>query len=69
MIIKNVNIITKCEILNNYCIEIKDGVISNIAKNIDTDKVNFSFVNSTQPVLIEPEEEVKYKYIIMPVRV
>ena len=37
MIIKNVNIITKCEILNNYCIEIKDGVISNIAKNIDTD--------------------------------
>ena len=40
-----------------------------VLKNINTDKVNFSFVNATQPVLIEPEGETKYKYIIMPVRV
>lgn len=40
-----------------------------VLKNVSTDKVNFSFVNATQPVLIEPEGETKYKYIIMPVRV
>ncbi len=40
-----------------------------VLKNINTDKVIFSFVNETQPVLIEPEGETKYKYIIMPVRV
>ena len=35
MIIKNVNIITNNEILNNYCIEISDGKIINIASCID----------------------------------
>jgi len=40
-----------------------------VFKNINTDKVNFSFVNATQPVLVEPEGQTKYKYIIMPVRV
>lgn len=40
-----------------------------VLKNVNTDKVNFSFVNATQPVLIEPEGNTKYKYIIMPVRV
>ena len=37
MIIKNVNIITRSEILNNYCIEINDGTITNIAKDINAD--------------------------------
>ena len=37
MIIKNVNIITRNKILNNYCIEINDGIITNIAKDISTD--------------------------------
>ncbi len=40
-----------------------------VLKNINTDKVSFSFVNTTQPVLIEPEGKTNYKYIIMPVRV
>lgn len=43
--------------------------VIDVLKSIDTDKVNFSFVNATQPVLIEPEGNTKYKYIIMPVRV
>ena len=37
MILKNVNIITRNKILNNYCIEINDGIITNIAKDISTD--------------------------------
>ncbi len=43
--------------------------LTDVLKSIDTDKVSFSFVNATQPVLIEPEGNTKYKYIIMPVRV
>jgi hypothetical protein len=29
---------------------------------------SFSFVNSSQPVLVEPEGKEQYKYVIMPVR-
>jgi len=37
MIIKNVNIITTSQILNNYCIEINDGKIIDIKKDIKCD--------------------------------
>lgn len=42
--------------------------IIDVLKNISTDKVSFSFVNASQPVLIEPVGDDKFKYVIMPVR-
>lgn len=42
--------------------------IIDVLKNIGTEKVSFSFVNASQPVLIEPVGEVTFKYVIMPVR-
>ena len=42
--------------------------IIDVLKNIGTDKVSFSFVNSSQPVLVEPVGDVMFKYVIMPVR-
>ncbi len=46
----------------------KPQYIIDVLKNIKTDKVSFSFVNASQPVLIEPVEETKFKYVIMPMR-
>jgi len=42
--------------------------IIDVLKNISTEKVSFSFVNSSQPVLIEPVGDNTFKYVIMPVR-
>ena len=42
--------------------------IIDVLKNVSTEKVAFSFVNSSQPVLIEPVGDPTFKYVIMPVR-
>ncbi|WP_424245562.1 DNA polymerase-3 subunit beta [Elusimicrobium posterum] len=42
--------------------------VLDVLKNISADKVEFSFVNAAQPVLIEAVNVDKYKYVIMPVR-
>ncbi|MCQ2410320.1 MAG: DNA polymerase III subunit beta [Elusimicrobiaceae bacterium] len=42
--------------------------IIDVLKNISTDKVSFSFVNASQPVLVEPVGDDTFKYVIMPVR-
>lgn len=46
----------------------KPQYIIDVLKNISVDKVVFSFVNSSQPVLIEPVEDSAFKYVIMPMR-
>ena len=43
--------------------------IIDVLKNVGTEKVSFSFVNASQPVLIEPVEKTDLKYVIMPVRI
>ena len=43
--------------------------IIDVLKNVGSEKVTFSFVNASQPVLIEPVNDVQLKYVIMPVRV
>lgn len=43
--------------------------IIDVLKNIGSEKVSFSFVNSSQPVLIEPVNNKELKYVIMPVRI
>ncbi len=42
--------------------------IIDVLKNVGEEKVSFSFVNASQPVLIEPVENTTFKYVIMPVR-
>ncbi len=42
--------------------------IIDVLKNIGADKVSFSFVNASQPVLVEPVGDSMFKYVIMPVR-
>ncbi len=42
--------------------------IIDVLKNIATEKVSFSFVNASQPVLVEPVGDTMFKYVIMPVR-
>lgn len=42
--------------------------ILDVLKNIGSDKVSFSFVNASQPVLVEPVDDSTVKYVIMPVR-
>ena len=42
--------------------------IIDVLKNINTEKVSFSFVNASQPVLVEPVGKDTFKYVIMPVR-
>ncbi|MBR4681729.1 MAG: DNA polymerase III subunit beta [Elusimicrobiaceae bacterium] len=42
--------------------------IIDVLKNIGSDKVSFSFVNASQPVLVEPVGDTTFKYVIMPVR-
>jgi DNA polymerase-3 subunit beta len=39
-----------------------------VLKMISSENVIFSFANASQPVLVEPEENQRYKYVIMPVR-
>ena len=43
--------------------------IIDVLKNIRSEKVSFSFVNASQPVLIEPVDNKELKYVIMPVRI
>ena len=43
--------------------------IIDVLKNVGSEKVSFSFVNASQPVLIEPVEAKELKYVIMPVRI
>lgn len=50
----------ECAFNPNYIID--------VLKNINAEKVSFSFVNASQPVLIEPVGEISFKYVIMPVR-
>ncbi len=42
--------------------------IIDVLKNISSEKVSFSFVNASQPVLVEPVGENTFQYVIMPVR-
>ncbi len=42
--------------------------IIDVLKNITSEKVSFSFINSSQPVLVEPVGDTTFKYVIMPVR-
>ena len=42
--------------------------IIDVLKNMNADKVAFSFVNASQPVLVEPVGDATLKYVIMPVR-
>lgn len=46
----------------------KPQFIIDVLKNINTEKVSFSFVNAAQPVLVEPVGEKIFKYVIMPMR-
>lgn len=46
----------------------KPQYIIDVLKNVVADKVSFSFVNASQPVLIEPVGESTFKYVIMPMR-
>ncbi|MBP5429510.1 MAG: DNA polymerase III subunit beta [Elusimicrobiaceae bacterium] len=46
----------------------KPQYIIDVLKTVTTDKVLFSFVNASQPVLIEPAGEAIFKYVIMPMR-
>ncbi len=43
--------------------------IIDVLKNVGSEKVGFSFVNASQPVLIEPVGKDDLKYVIMPVRI
>ena len=43
--------------------------IMDVLKNVGSEKVSFSFINSSQPVLIEPVGNEELKYVIMPVRI
>lgn len=43
--------------------------IIDVLKNIGSEKVSFSFINASQPVLIEPVDNADLKYVIMPVRI
>ena len=42
--------------------------VLDVLKNIPSEKVEFSLINSAQPVLIEAVGQTKFKYVIMPVR-
>ena len=46
----------------------KPQYIIDVLKTISGDKVVFSFVNGSQPVLIEPVGDNSFKYVIMPMR-
>ncbi len=46
----------------------KPQYIIDVLKTLQTDKVSFSFVNASQPVLIEPVGDAVFKYVIMPMR-
>ncbi len=46
----------------------KPQYIIDVLKNISAEKVSFSFVNASQPVLIEPVDDPTFKYVIMPMR-
>lgn len=46
----------------------KPQYIIDVLKAISSDKVCFSFVNGSQPVLIEPVEDKSFQYVIMPMR-
>ncbi len=39
-----------------------------VLKIVDSDNIIFSFVNGSNPVLVEPEGKEQYKYVIMPVK-
>ena len=43
--------------------------IMDVLKNVGSEKVCFSFMNASQPVLIEPVGNEELKYVIMPVRI
>ena len=49
-------------------VSFKPQYIIDVLKNISGDKVLFSFVNGSQPVLIEPVGDNSFKYVIMPMR-
>ena len=46
----------------------KPQYIIDVLKNVQAEKVSFAFVNSSQPVLIEPVDDNTFKYVIMPMR-
>lgn len=52
----------------NFDISFNPQYLLDVLNNINTEKVEFGFLNAVQPVLIEPEEKSGSKYVIMPVR-
>jgi len=46
----------------------KPQSILDVLKTITTEKVSFSFISASQPVLVEPVGENTFKYVIMPMR-
>lgn len=46
----------------------KPQYIIDVLKTIESEKVSFSFVNASQPVLVEPQADKIFKYVIMPMR-
>ncbi len=46
----------------------KPQYIIDVLKTVEEEKVSFSFVNASQPVLIEPVKDTVFKYVIMPMR-
>lgn len=54
--------------LETFDAAFKPQYIIDVLKNISTEKVSFSFVNASQPALLEPVGEDSFKYVIMPMR-
>jgi len=54
---------------NDFVIAFNPGYILDGLKAIGSDKVNVSFTTPVNPVLLEPEGEGEYKYVVMPMRV
>lgn len=46
----------------------KPQYVIDVLKTVGTDKVSFSFVNASQPVLVEPVGDNTLRYVIMPMR-
>ena len=53
----------------NFTTSFNPQFLIDVLKIIESENVVFSFTNSSQPVLIEPEDKEQYKYVVMPVRV
>ena len=46
----------------------KPQYVIDVLKTVGAEKVSFSFVNASQPVLVEPVGDATLRYVIMPMR-